>query len=315
MLERDLMNIIKEKLKNLKYRLNFKYRIINSRKFYKLTEKEIRYALEIQFEKKTGYKLNLDNPKTFSEKIQWLKLYYHNPLLTKCADKVEVRDYIKDIVGEKYLVPYLGVYTNPKEIEFEKLPNQFIIKTNWGCKQNILCKDKSAFNKDSAIQKLTDWITPQKNYYYKFFEWQYKDIKPKIVCEKLLLGKDGKIVENYKFFCFNGKYKYLMVTGKNEGKRFFNFYDRNLSLQPFTYGKVLNNPDVKLDIKNYDEMISTAEKLAKPFPLVRVDLYEDVNNNIYVGELTFTPGNGTDSFNPLEWDYKFGELLELPQKY
>ena len=106
-----------------------------------------------------------------------------------------------------------------------------------------------------------------------------------------------------------------MVTGKNEGKRFFNFYDRNLSLQPFTYGKVLNNPDVKLDIKNYDEMISTAEKLAKPFPLVRVDLYEDVNNNIYVGELTFTPGNGTDSFNPLEWDYKFGELLELTQKY
>ena len=310
------LNRIKNFVKKIKFKLNFKYKRIRSKKFKELTEKEIRYVLEIQFEKKMGYKLNIDNPKTFSEKIQWLKLYYHNPLLTKCADKVEVRDYIKDIVGEKYLVPFLGVYNNPKEIEFEKMPNQFIIKTNWGCKQNILCKDKSSFNKKNVVNKITEWIKPKNNFYYTYYEWQYKDIKPKIVCEKLLLGKDGKIVRNYKFFCFNGKFKYLMIPIRYKKNRvIFNFYDRALNLQPFTYGKELNNPDIKLDINNYDEMIRVAEKLAQPFPLIRVDMYEDGDNNVYIGELTFTPNNGTYPFNPVEWDYKLGELLELPEKF
>jgi hypothetical protein len=310
-------NKIKNRENKLKYELkSFKYNWVRSKRYIReLTEKEVRYCMSIQFERRMGYKLNLDNPKTLSEKIQWLKLYYHNPLMTKCADKVEARNYIKDIVGEKYLVPFLGVYNNPKEIEFEKLPDQFIIKTNWGCKQNILCKDKSAFNKDSAIQKLTDWIKPKNNFYYKFFEWQYKNIKPKIVCEKLLLGKDGKIVKNYKFFCFNGKFKYLMIpTRYKENAVLFNFYDRNLNLQPFTYGDLKNNKEQELKIDNYDEMINVAEKLAQPFPLVRVDMYEDGDNNVYIGELTFTPNNGAYPFDPVEWDYKLGELLTLPSK-
>ena len=216
-----------------------------------------------------------------------------------------------DIVGVKYFVPYLGVYNNPKEIEFEKLPNQFILKTNWGCKQNILCEDKYTFDKDSAIKKLNDWLKPKNNHYYKFFEWQYKDIKPKIVCEKLLLGKDGKIVRNYKFFCFNGKFKYLMIPIRY---KVFNFYDRNLNLQPFTYGDVSNNKEIELKINNYDKMITVAEKLAQPFPLVRVDMYEDGDNNVYIGELTFSPNSGIVPFSPVEWDYKLGELLKLPSK-
>lgn len=308
------MNIIKRKWKNLKYKLNFKYRIIDSGKFEKLTDKDVRYLLEVQFKQELDYKLNLDNPKTFNEKIQWIKFYYHDPLMIKCSDKVEARNYIKDVAGEKYLVPCLGVYNNPKEIDFDKLPNQFILKTNWGCRQNIACKDKSTFDINNAIEKFTEWIKPGRNFYYAHFEWQYKDIKPKIICEKFLLGKNGENVVNYKFFCFNGKYKYLMTTAIKEGKRLFNFYDRNLNFMPFTYGNAYNDRNVKLDIKNYDEMITVAEKLAQPFPLVRVDLYEDGNGNIYAGELTFTPYSGTVPFNPVEWDYKFGELLTLPQK-
>ena len=306
---------IKQKWENLKHILNFKYKTIRSRQLKRITQEEIRYVLEVQFKHKLNYRLNLDKPKTFNEKIQWLKVYYHNPLITKCSDKVEARNYIKDVVGEKYLVPCLDIYNNPKEIEFNKFPNQFVIKTNWGCRQNIFCRDKSTFDVDHAIKKLTGWIKPEKNLYHLNFEWQYKDIKPKIICEKLLIRKDGLIAMNYKFLCFNGEYKYLMVTGIHEGSKFFNFYDKNLNLQPFIYDNVPNNNKVKLEINNYDEMISIAEKLAKPFPLVRVDLYEDGNNNIYVGELTFTPGNGTSPFDPIEWDYKFGEMLKLPEKF
>lgn len=310
-----MINIIKRKWKNLKYKLNFKYRKIDSRKFDKLTEQDVRYALEVQFKQELDYKLKLDNPKTFNEKIQWIKFYYHDPLMVQCSDKVEARNYIKSVVGEKYLVPCLGVYNSPKEIDFDKLPNQFVIKTNWAYKQNILCKDKSKFDINDAINKLTEWTKPERNFYYAHFEWQYKDIKPKIVCEKFLLGKSGKYVTNYKFLCFNGKYKYLMIPGKNkEMKIFFNIYDRNLNLQPFTYGNVPNNKELELKINNYNEMITIAEKLAKPFPFVRVDLYEDGDGKIYVGELTFTPFSGTKPFNPIEWDYKFGELLKLPQK-
>ena len=308
------MNIIKKKWENLKYKLNFKYKIIDSEKFKKLTEEDVRYALEVQFKHELGCKLNLDNPKTFNEKIQWLKFYYRDPLMTKCTDKVAAREYIKDIAGEKYLVPCLGVYNKPNEIEFDKLPNQFIIKTNWGCRQNVACIDKSTFDVNDAITKLTKWVKPKMNFYYAHFEWQYKDIKPKIICEKFLLGKNGKFVQNYKFFCFNGKCKYLMTTAIRDRKRNFNFYDRNLNLQPFTYANAVINKDIKLEVNNYEEMISIAEKLAQPFPFVRVDLYEDSNNNVYVGELTFTPFSGTVPFNPFEWDYKFGELLNLPQK-
>jgi hypothetical protein len=288
-----------------------KYTKLYSKRFKGLTREEIKYLLEIQFKCMVGYNLNLDNPKTYNEKIQWLKFNYHNPLLTKCADKVKAREYIKETIGEQYLVPCLGVYNTPDEIDFDKLPNQFVLKVNWGCKQNIIVKDKSKLSVNDAKMKLKNWLKPESNHYYYFFEWQYKDIKPKIICEKYIVS--DKYLKDYKFHCCNGKFKRLLIIGAiNEKKRFCNFYDKNLNLLNLKNGGTIKQ-DEKVDLNNYSKMVELAEKLAKPFPVCRVDFYEDINKDIYVGELTFTPGNGTDIFEPFEWDYKLGEDLILPK--
>ncbi len=298
--------------KILSYKIPCKYRKIFKRRFNGLTREEIRYLLEIQFLTKLGYPLNLDNPKTFNEKIQWQKFYYHDPLMTQCADKVEAREYIKDVVGEKYLVPCLGIYNSVEEIDFDKLPNSFVLKVNWGCKQNIICKDKSKLNIKEAKQKLKKWLDPRSNHYYNYFEWQYKDIKPKIICEKYIIG--DKCLKDYKFHCCNGKLKRLLVIGAmDEKNRFCNFYDRNLNLLDLKNGGAVKQ-DEKVILNDYNKMVELAEKLANPFPICRVDFYEDINKNIYLGELTFTPGNGTDIFEPIEWDYKLGEEFKLPEK-
>lgn len=298
--------------KILSYKVPCKYRRLYKRRFENnLTEEEIKYILEVQFETRVGYKLNLDNPKTYNEKIQWLKFYYHNPLMTKCADKVEVRNYIKETVGEQYLIPCLGIYDNPDEIDFDRLPNRFVLKVNWGCKQNIIVKDKSKLNITEAKTKLKNWLKPQSNHYYHFFEWQYKDIKPKIICEQFVVG--DKDLKDYKFHCTNGKFRRLLVIGaKNEIKRFCNFYDKNLNLLNLKNGGAIKE-DEKVNLKDFPKMVELAQKLAKPFPVVRVDFYEDINKNIYLGELTFTPGNGTDVFEPFDWDYKLGEDIILPE--
>jgi hypothetical protein len=289
-----------------------KYTELYSKRFGNLTREEIKYLLEVQFECTVGYKLNLDNPKTYNEKIQWLKFNYHNPLLTKCADKVEVRKYIKEAIGEQYLIPCLGVYNSPDEIDFNKLPNQFVLKVNWGSKQNIIVKDKSKLNIDEAKTKLRNWLKPESNHYYYSFEWQYKDIQPKIICENLVIG--NKDLKDYKFHCCNGKYKRLLVVGAiNKRKRFCNFYDKNLNILNLKDGGTIKF-DEKVNLNNYSKMVELAEILAKPFPVCRVDFYEDINKNIYFGELTFTPGNGMDIFEPFEWDYKLGEDLILPEQ-
>lgn len=299
--------------KILSYRVPCKYREIYERRFEdNLTREEIKYILEVQYESEMGKKLNLSNPKTFNEKLQWLKFYYRNALLTKCADKVEARDYIKEVVGEQYLVPSYGIYDSFKEIDFDKLPNKFILKVNWGCKQNILCKDKAKFNINRAKEKLTTWLKPERNWYYSSFEWQYKDIKPKILCEKYLdLISDGFLV-NYRLFCFSGKFKCLAIILLKDGKSYGNFYDEKLNLLPIKQA-FPNKQDYVPKITNYKKMIEIAEKLSKPFPHVRVDMYEDSEKNIYIGELTFTNWDGIVPIEPEEYDYKLGEYLELPK--
>jgi hypothetical protein len=298
--------------KVLSYKVPCKYRRLYKRRFENnLTGEEIKYILEVQFETMLGYKLNLDKPKTFNEKIQWLKFYYRDPLMTKCADKAEVRNYIKDTIGEQYLIPCLGVYNNPEEIDFNKLPNRFVLKVNWGCKQNIIVKDKLRLDIKDAKQKLKKWMNPKSNNYYRYFEWQYKDIKPKIICEKYIVG--DKYLKDYKFHCCNGVFKRLLVIGAiDEKNRFCNFYDKNLNLLNLKNGGAIKE-DEKVNLKDFPKMVELAEKLAEPFPLCRVDFYEDINKDIYLGELTLTPGNGTDIFEPIEWDYKLGEDLILPE--
>ena len=302
--------------KILSYKVPCKYKKLYSQRFKGLTQEQIRYLLETQFLSKTNCPLDLDNPKTFGEKIQWQKFYYHDPLMTKCADKVGARDYIKDIVGDKYLVPCLGVYNTVDEIDFDKLPDRFALKVNWGCKQNIICKDKSKLNIKEAKKKLRKWLDPHCNQYYEYFEWQYKDIKPKIICEQFVdckgEKKEGIVEINNKFLCFNGKFKYLFISMEdNLGNGYFNWYDSSFNLL-----QIKSKEPIKYDYKlefNYKKMVEIAEKLSKPFPQVRVDMYEDVNKNIYVGELTFTHGNGTSPLDK-DWNYKIGEEFKLPEK-
>lgn len=299
--------------KILSFNILNKYRRIFNKRFNGLTREEIKYLLEVQFEKFLGYQLNIDNPQTFNEKIQWLKFYYHDPLMIKCADKVAVRDYVKQAIGEKFLVNCIGIYDNPDEIDFSKLPNKFALKVNWGSEQNIICRDKSKLNIRIAKHKLSKWLKKKQNLYYVNFEWQYKDIKPKIICEQYIEG--GNDLRDYKFFCFNGKYKYLRIISRTKDNKILNagFYDRDLNKMPFVFNNESDFGEEIPQLNDYNKMIDIVEKLAKPFPFVRVDMYEDINKNIYFGELTFTPGNGTKAFSSVEWDYKFGEELKLPE--
>lgn len=314
----------KEKLPNGKRKIYFfgkkifsyktkklsKYDKIYAKRFNGLTIKEARYILEYQFKNMAGYDLNLDNPKTFNEKIQWLKLYYRDPLMTKCADKVAVRDYIKEKIGGKYLVPIIGIYDSVDDVNFDALPNKFVMKVNWGSGQNIIVTDKSKLNVTEAKQKLLKWMKLESNHYFNFLEWAYKDIKPKIIIEEFLEQNNGYVYD-YKFFCFNGEPKimYIAVDSFDYSIMRINYYD--IDFNKLDLVKHYPNTDNLLPKPKYwDQMVSFSKVLSEKFPFVRVDFF-DTGKNLYVGELTFYPGNGTDAFDPMEWDYKFGEHLDL----
>src|SRR5690625_4768072 len=170
-----------------------------------------KYMIELQYFIKTGRKLNLKNPKRFTEKLQWYKLFYRDPLMTKCADKYQVREYVKERGHGDILIPNYGVYSNAREIDFESLPDKFILKTNNSSKTNIICKDKSTLNIGETIKVLNSWINKRPVHLGR--EWAYYDIEPKIICEKLLIDESNNTGElnDYKFFCFNGQAEYIWV--------------------------------------------------------------------------------------------------------
>jgi len=286
---------------------------VYNRRFEGLTDKEIKYCLQEQFQRFAGYKLNLDNPQTFNEKLQWLKLYYHrhpNPLMTKCADKVGVRDYIAEKIGKKYLVPCLGVWDNPDDIDFDKLPDKFVLKVNWGSGQNIIVKDKSKLDIIDAREKLRQWMKPESNHYNCFFEWPYKDIKPKIIAEKFLdFGSD---LLDYKIMCYNGIPKNIFVCSERFTNLKITIFDSKWKRLPV---KRLCHPVSQKEIKcpeRFQEMLELSKILAKQFLFVRVDFF-CVKNKMYIGEMTFFPGAGIEKFEPNEWDKKLGDLLVLPK--
>ena len=266
-----------------------------------------------EFKKYLGYDLNLENPKTFNEKIQWLKLYYNDPLMTKCADKYLVREYIREKIGEEYLIPLLGVWDKPEDIDFDSLPNQFVLKVNWGSGQNIIVKDKSKLNINGTINKLKEWIFPTSNYYYYSYEWQYKYIKPKIICEKYLEDNKTDNLIVYGVYCFNGEPHYIhTITDAHTNRDRLNMYDTNWNKLDLVY--IFKNIEYDVPKPKYlDLLLELAIKLSSEFKHIRVDFFV-VNEKLYFSELTFTTSNGMDFFNPKEWDYKFGELLELPKE-
>ena len=269
--------------------------------------------LENRFYNMVGYFPNLDTPKSFNEKLNWLKLYYKDPLMTKCVDKITFKDYIKETLGDGYTVPLIKVYNSPEEINFEELPNQFVIKSNcgWGGLQVCIVKDKNSVNIDNLKAQANNWILDWNNYFYQSFEWDCKDITPKIMVEEYIEQMDGQVYD-YKFFCYNGEPKNLFVAADRFQNKSFNFYDLDWNLLPFT--RLYPNSKYPLKKpKNFNKMVELARKLSKPFPFVRVDLYE-IGDKVLVGELTFFPGGGVEPFTPVEWDYKLGEMLKLPEK-
>ena len=275
----------------------------------KLSLRDKKYIIEHQFERAVGYKPNIDNPRSFNEKLQWLKLYNEDPLLTKCADKYLVREYVKEKIGEEYLIPLLGVWNSPDEIDFDKLPQQFVLKVNWGCGQNIIVKDKAKLNIEEAKAKLKEWLRPESNHYYANFEWCYKNIQPKIIAEQFIQQLNNDLYD-YKFLSYNGKVKNLFVVSDRYNNKYVDFYDTDWNKLPFE--RVWHNsPNGIIKPQNLQKLIGLTETLSKVFPFVRVDFY-DLENKIYFGEMTFYPGNGVGKFEPVEYDYKLGEMLTLP---
>ncbi|WP_368895324.1 ATP-grasp fold amidoligase family protein [Priestia megaterium] len=262
--------------------------------------------LKKDFKKSLGYELDLNDPKTFNEKIQWLKVYFRDPILTSYADKYRVRELIKEKVGEEYLIKQYGVYENPKDINLDVLPEQFVLKPNHGAGKVIICTNKLKMNWKKEFKKMRYWM--KENYYYVGGEWQYKHIKPLIICEKLL---EENIVD-YKIFCFDGKPKFIQVIGnRKDGNYYSNYYDLNWGLIDIDRVDHGNSKEVIPKPTKLKEMLEISKEISSDFPFVRVDLYE-VGGRIYFGETTFTPANGLAKFNPDKYDQIFGSYLKLP---
>ena len=273
-----------------------------------------KYYLDCQLNKNTGYTVNWDNPQTFNEKIHWLKLFYKNPKIQLCADKYRAYDYVEPRVGALCKqVERIGVYDSPEDIDFSSLPNQFVLKVNWGSSQNIICTDKERLDIEKAKQQLYFWMRPQMNQYFSSFEWGYKDIIPKIICEKYIqeLEKSPYI---YKIMCFNGKPGIIqfVIDDKKENET-INYYDTNWNLLPFRQN-FPNNPNHFEKPQNLEKLLEIAEILSKDFPFVRVDLF-DINSVVLFSEMTFYSDAGIAKFTPSEWDIKLGQMIQLPEKW
>lgn len=300
-------SMIKKIVYYLKHPNEALLRIVNLKIFRKLNDKTY---LKIRYRIITGKKLNLDNPVTFNEKLQWLKLHDRNPKYTKLVDKIAVREYIKEIIGEEYLIPIIGVYNTFDEIDFSKLPNQFVMKCNHDSGGLVICKDKKQLDYERAKTKINESL--DRNYYYWGREWPYKNIKPKILIEEYMEDKKEKELIDYKIMCFNGKPQLSFTCSERykEGLK-VTFFDLDWNKLPFERHYPASKRKIKKP-QNYEKMLELSEKLSKDIPFVRVDWYE-INGHLYFGELTFYPGNGVEEFNPEEWDKKLGDLVHLPK--
>jgi hypothetical protein len=257
--------------------------------------------------------LDLDNPKSFTEKIQWLKIYDRNPLYTQIADKYAVRDFVSKTIGEEFISDLIGVYKNVEEIYFENLPEKFVLKGTHGSNWNIFCKNKNKLDVTKTKKTLNSWLS--QNYYYYGREWVYKDIPPKIICERLLIPNNSYF--DYKFYCFHGNPKFVMVNVLNKSNKVIDkvFYDMDWNKHYFLYTgiKSLENKISNMSIpcpENFELMKSICSKLSKYIPFVRVDLYNLINSVIF-GEMTLHPANGFGHFYPDEYDNYFGEMIDL----
>jgi len=267
--------------------------------------------LKAQYYLTTGKDLNLDNPESFNEKIQWLKLHDSTPLKTKLADKYLARDWIKEKIGEIYLVPLLGVWDDFDQIDFSLLPDKFVLKCNHGSGWNLIVKDKSKVDLNKARSDFKYWMKLNFAFIHGC-ELHYKDIQPKIIAEKFLESDHGMI--DYRFYCFSGNPTQVWVdihSGTPYHLR--SIYDMNWNRIPMKCTWPNGGSLLDKQPSTFEEMKKLAAVLSSEFAFVRVDFFE-VNKQIFMGEMTFTPMSGMGSFDPPEWDKKLGDLLTLPQE-
>src|SRR5699024_8576569 len=306
-----MINMIRRKLK----RNNFIKELYNNLCYiYAKCIQSDKNFIKKYFEKHVGRKVDLHNPIEFNDKLQWLKLNWYDPFAVKCADKYEVRKIIKNKIGSKYLNELYAVYDSINEIDISQLPDMFVLKATHSSGRNFVCKNKYKVNWNKKIKEVEKWM--KENYFWKYREWVYKDIKPRIICEKLLEDdnqKDG--LTDYKFYCFHGEPKYCQVIKDRSAGGTIDFFDTDWNHMEFTGLQNLpNSPTPIPRPEKLEEMLDISKKLSEPFPFVRVDLYY-VNKKIYFGELTFFPRSGIGSFYPPKWNKKMGDLLELPTEH
>lgn len=289
------------------------------RVFYKLNKKRIShlipdsFMLKIMFHARMGKALNLKNPETFNEKIQWLKLHEHYPRYTQLVDKFEVRKYIADKIGEQYLVPLLGVWDDVEDIDFESLPNAFVLKCTHDSGSVIVCTDKEHFDVTMAKEKLSK--AKHTNFYWLYREWPYKNVKPRIIAEQYIgnnIEKENNEIQDYKIHCFDGIPRFILVCGKRFSETgleedFFDTEWKHMPLRRPNHQNSLSSIDMP---DGLNEMLDLARILSKGMPFIRVDFYE-VDNKVYFGELTLYPASGFGEFDPEKYDQLFGSWIQL----
>lgn len=272
-----------------------------------------RIYIDIKFLKFFGKVVNYKSPLTYNEKLQWLKLYDRRPLYTLVVDKYLVKDYVSKIIGEEHVIPVLGKWDNFDEINFDELPNQFVLKCNHDCGGIVICRDKSQFDREKAKQIINHHL--KTNYYWEHREWPYKNVKPVIFAEKYMVDESGYELKDYKWFCFDGEPKILFIAqdrSKPNEETKFDFYDMDFNLLPFTNGHPNSNTK-RTRPQGFEEMKALASKLSAEFPHVRIDFY-NINGQIYFGEYTLFHWSGFVKFEPNEWDYTLGSWIHLPKK-
>lgn len=267
--------------------------------------------LHIKYYLRMGKRLHLRNPQTFNEKLQWLKLYGRRPIDTILSDKYAVKKYISEMIGAQYVIPLLGVWDKFDDIDFDKLPNQFVLKCTHDSGGIVICKDKNDFDINAARDKINKGM--KHNFYVYSREKAYKDIPRRIIAEEYREDSVTKELRDYKFFCFDGEPKLLFVASERQKageETKFDFFDMDYNHMPFTNGHP-NATDLPERPSKFEEMKKLAAILSKDIPLVRVDLYE-VNGQVYFGEMTYSHWGGMTPFEPEEWDYKLGSWIKLP---
>lgn len=265
--------------------------------------------LRLRWRRKMGYQLPLAHPVTFNEKLQWLKLHDHNPLYTTMVDKVAAKDFVAERIGAEHVIPTLAVYRSTDEIDLVALPQRFVMKCTHDSGGLVLCSDKSQLS-PHAFDKLGKRLHKD-FYYYSRYEWPYRHVPRRILCETYMTDSQGQLPFDYKFFCFGGKVRLFGIHFDRFANHHANFYDPQGNLLPFGKRKCPPDPNRAVTMPpELPQMIAIAERLSQGIPFVRIDLY-DIDGHIYFGECTFFPASGTGPFTDPEWDVRLGEWIKI----